>query len=134
MNETLVIPSDVDRIDEARRWLAGHAEGVLDTESIQEFELALTEALSNVIRHSYDGDPDQRVEISVAADEQALTVTVADHGRGFDPAMYIEPSLEEAAEGGYGVYLMEELMDDVRRERSPDGTNTLTLVKARKSA
>jgi len=131
VSEILVISSRVEQIDEARRWLAGHAEGALDPESIQEVEIALTEALSNVIRHSYEGDPDQTVEISLSIDADKLTLAVTDRGRGFDPATYVQPSLDEPAEGGYRVLLMEQLMDAVCHERSPDGKSTLVLVKDR---
>jgi serine/threonine-protein kinase RsbW len=50
-------------------------------------ELALSEAVSNVVLHAYrdDAGADGRVEIRVTADREGIWVLVADEGAGMSP-------------------------------------------------
>ena len=56
---------------------------------------------------------------------------VRDWGEYFDPASYRGRDLDDPGEGGYGVFLMSSLMDDVTREPQPDGGTLLTLIKTK---
>ena len=49
-------------------------------------ELALAEALSNVIRHGYGGAPDQEIRLALEVDAERLVVTVVDSAEPFAPA------------------------------------------------
>lgn len=131
--DAITIPSRVEAIDEARRWVTERvrAAGVGD-DGVGEIELALTEALANVIEHSYGGDPSREIVVDVEVADDALAVRVRDWGRAFDPAGYAARDLDDPGEGGYGVFLIEQLMDRVTREPQPDGGTLLTLTKSRK--
>jgi anti-sigma regulatory factor (Ser/Thr protein kinase) len=134
MNETLTIPSRVECIDDARRWVTGHVRTAgFGDDPIGEIELALTEALANVIEHGYGGSDDKKIELTVTEDDHALRIRVRDWGEAFDPAGYSPRDLDDPGEGGYGVFLIEQLMDDVTREAQPGGGTLLTLVKQRKA-
>jgi serine/threonine-protein kinase RsbW len=85
------------------------------------FELALEEVFMNVVMHaSMDGRP-LRVEVSVVLADGGLTMTVADDGPEFDPLSLPPPdvtsSLAERRIGGYGVFLVRQMMDSVRYQR-----------------
>ena len=99
-----------------------------------EIELALTEALANVIEHAYKGADGQKIELAVRLEGEVAHVTVRDWGEYLDPASYRGRDLDDPGEGGYGVFLMTQLMDDVTREPQPDGGTLLTLTKTRKEA
>lgn len=129
----LTIASRVECIDDARRWVAERVRGAgFPDDAVGEIELALTEALANVIEHAYQGASDERIEVGVLVDAAALRVTVRDWGRYLDPASYRGRDLDDPGEGGYGVFLMSQLMDDVTREPQPQGGTLLTLIKTRK--
>jgi serine/threonine-protein kinase RsbW len=131
--DSITISSRLESIDDARVWVTERVRGAgLGDDPVSEIELALTEALANVIEHSYDGDPSKEIVVGVAIDGEALSVQVRDWGRAFDPGGYAARDLDDPGEGGYGVFLMEQLMDDVTREPQPDGGTLLTLVKRRK--
>jgi serine/threonine-protein kinase RsbW len=97
-------------------------------------ELCLEEALSNVIRHGYAGDPTQKidVEFSMTAEGSVLFVIedTAPHFRPVDPSVPLAvPSiipLEEIVPGGQGIPLMRKFADAVEWEPLPQG-NRLTL-------
>lgn len=128
--QTLTITSRRECIDDARRWLAGHAQAAgFGEEAIRELELALTEALANVIEHAYAGDETREIALFVALDRDRLEVRVRDWGVSSDAAGYSRRNLDHPGEGGYGVYLMDQLMDAVTREPQSGGGTLLTLVK-----
>lgn len=131
----LTIPSRLAAIDEARRWTTGHARAAgFGDHGIWALELALTEALSNVILHAYEGDEAQQVRLDLEADGERLRLAIHDSGRGFDRDAFTPDELDTPRSDGYGVLLIEELMDEVVRESLPEGGSILTLVKHRKDS
>ena len=131
-SDALTIPSRLAAIEEARGWATAHlvAAGA-SADAIWAVEMALTEALANVITHGYAGDESQRIELALQLHDDRLELEVVDFGEPFDESSYQPPNLEEASAGGYGVHLMRELMDEVDRSAAPDGGTRLRLVKRR---
>jgi len=85
-----------------------------------EIELALEEALANAVVHGCGNDPSKKVEICVACDEsRGLLIVVRDPGPGFDPASIPSPIAGQRvfSEHGRGIFLISQLMDEVRFER-----------------
>jgi anti-sigma regulatory factor (Ser/Thr protein kinase) len=133
VHDTLVVPTRLAAIDDARRWASAHARrAALDETVIAEVELAMTEALSNVIVHSYDERDDEQVLLSLDIDDERLALGIRDRGRPFEPARYAPPNLDEPAEHGYGIFLIEELMDEVTRRPLQDGGTLVSLVRYRR--
>lgn len=131
--ERLTIDSDVERIEEARSWVAGEARAAgFGDDAVGELELALTEAVANVIEHAYDDAPGEPIELWAECDGATLRVRIRDWGRTPDPGAVRGRDLDEPGIGGYGVHLMDRLMDDVTREPQPEGGTLLTLIKTRK--
>ena len=77
-------------------------------------QLCLEEALTNVVRHGYGGDPEQTITVEFERrGEREMVFSVEDsapHFRPFDPAMPLEEpapvSLETVKPGGQGIRLM----------------------------
>ncbi len=85
-----------------------------------EIELALREALANAIEHGSGNDPSKRIECSVACDKaRGMLILVRDPGPGFDPSSLPSPIVGQNvfSTGGRGIYLINQLMDEVRFER-----------------
>lgn len=79
-------------------------------------ELALSEALANAVVHGAKSDPSKIIECDVACDEnRSLLIVVRDPGNGFDPSTIPSPVRGQNlyANGGRGIYLINELMDEV---------------------
>lgn len=129
MHETITIPSRVECIDDARRWVGARAAAHVGADVVSEIELVLTEALANVIEHGYGGDDSKEIAIGAELVGGAFCVVVRDWGAIADPATFQQRDLDDPGEGGYGLFLIEELMDEVRREPQPDGGTLLTLIK-----
>ena len=85
-----------------------------------EIELALREALANAIEHGSGHDPSKEVQCCVACDkDRGMLIVVRDPGPGFDPASIPSPVVGQNlfSTGGRGIYLINQLMDEVRFER-----------------
>jgi len=85
-----------------------------------EIELALREALANAVEHGGKHDPSQKIECCVACDHaRGMLIVVRDPGPGFDPASIPSPIVGQNifSTGGRGIYLINQLMDEVRFER-----------------
>lgn len=97
-------------------------------------DLCLEEALSNVIRHGYAGDPTQKLEVAFAMSaEGSVSFVIEDaapHFRPFDPdeplATPPPTPLEEIVPGGQGIPLIRKFADAVEWQPLAKG-NRLTL-------
>ncbi len=97
--------------------------------------LAVDEALTNIIRHAYLGDPEQSIEASfhrihVEGDGKsgdALEIVLEDSGVT-PPEKMCGRALEDVRPGGLGLHFIRESMDTVEFSRN-NGKNQLRLVK-----
>jgi len=86
-----------------------------------EIETGLREALANAIVHGCKNDPTKRVQCCVGCDDQrGVLIVVRDPGTGFDPFEIPDPRNGENvySNHGRGIFLINELMDEVRFERN----------------
>lgn len=98
--------------------------------------LALEEAVTNVMMYAYPGRNDGQVFVEYTEvenkDGKKLIFTISDTGIPFDPTKKADVdtslSAEEREIGGLGIHLVRQLMDEVRYERNED-KNILTLEK-----
>lgn len=131
IREQLIITSELERIRDARRWLVDHSsgEGLADGD-VWAAELALAEALSNVIRHAYGSQPGLKIAIALSIDEESVEIEVRDTARPFArDSVAIQP-LDLPRTGGYGLQLIEEVMDAVEYDGDEDG-GRLTMRRRR---
>jgi serine/threonine-protein kinase RsbW len=115
----LTLPPTSSCLPDLRRSAAGMLEGI-DDEVVAEVLLALDEAVSNAIRHgSRGGAP---VVVSVRSDGEWVEMTVRDGGptRGV-PRLPARPP-PGLQTGGRGLWLILQLVDEVRLQRVGDGT------------
>jgi serine/threonine-protein kinase RsbW len=93
------------------------------------------EALCNVINHGYGREPSGRIWMSVweiPGDPPAIKVIIEDLARQVDPATIRSRDLDDVRPGGLGVFIIREIMDDVRYEKRPEGGMRLTMTKVRR--
>jgi serine/threonine-protein kinase RsbW len=104
------VTEGVMQVSKNHRW-AGENEFAIET--------ALREALANAIRHGCKNDSSKRVQCCVTFDETGgVLIVVRDPGAGFVPATVPDPIQPEnkLKSNGRGVFLINELMDEVRYE------------------
>ncbi len=131
---TAIFPARYKNLENMRQFAAQAAKdaGMEDAE-VHAVELAIDEACSNIIEHAYESDMGGEIECTCTGADDCLTVILRDHGKPFDLSIVTEPDLSTGLEqrplGGLGVYLMRQLMDEVRFEALGEAGNLLTMVK-----
>lgn len=93
-------------------------------------KLALEEAVSNTIKYAYPNQQNQEIRIEAEIGRESLIFTITDSGIPFDPTQVAEVdttlSAEERPIGGLGIFLIRQIMDEVKYQRC-DNRNVLTL-------
>jgi len=116
----LRIPAKAEYIALGRLALTGLAKARdLDSDTIADLKLALTEAVSNSVRHAYGTAGDGQVEVRYELRADCISIEVVDDGAGFDPEE--APSFEgdELSEGGLGIAIIRTIADDIQIESRP---------------
>jgi len=94
--------------------------------------LALEEAVSNVIFYAFDDEKEHDIKIVISLENKILSIEIIDDGKPFDPTARKEPDVSLPAEdrpiGGLGIFLIRKMMDNVTYTRH-NNLNTLTLLK-----
>ena len=120
------IRADLDRLKEARDFAArAAAEFGLGAEALYDVKLAMSEAVTNAIRHG-SRSPDDSVRILATEESGALVFEVVDSGT-FIPRVVRRGDLPE---GGRGLEFMRVLMDEVDLRPGRQGT-LLRMAKRR---
>lgn len=131
----LRIPAKAEYIALARLALTGLTDlAELSAEVVADLKLALTEAVSNSVRHAY-GDTGGFVEIAYELSGQALAIEVIDDGAGFDPERPPVLEGEELSEGGLGIAIIRTIADDFEIESEAGARGSrLRFVKRLRSS
>ncbi|HEY0613299.1 MAG TPA: ATP-binding protein [Candidatus Elarobacter sp.] len=109
----LQVPARPEYIALARLALSGIAElSRLSEQDVADLKLALTEAVSNSVRHAY-GDGDGVVSVAYELSAAQLQIEVSDDGMGFDPAVPEPAEGAELSEGGLGISIIRTIADEL---------------------
>lgn len=133
MKKRLVLPNDIETIPQLNEFIDLVAEEVgLDMSLTMSLNLAMEEAVVNVMDYAYPDGQKGDVDIEVTADQEWMTFVITDTGIAFDPTTKEDAdttlSAEERPIGGLGIFLVRQLMDDINYKREGN-KNVLTLRK-----
>ena len=97
--------------------------------------LAVDEAVSNIIEHAYDSSSAGKntVEVLASSECDCVKITITDSGREFNPTEIKDPDIRihirEGRKNGLGIFLMRQIMDEVRYTFRAGVENQLVMVK-----
>ena len=92
--------------------------------------LAVDEAISNIIRHGYDNDPDGRIELLVTLQTEPnreLILELLDQAKCVDLDTIQSRELDDIRPGGLGVHIISEIMDKAEYSHRPEGGMRLVM-------
>lgn len=100
---------------------------------------AVDEAVANIMKHSYEGRPDQPIEVycnrvqreATGEPEQGVEILLFDCGPAVDTTKLEARPLDEIRPGGLGLHIIRGSMDTVEYKRA-GRLNRLRLVKYKK--
>ena len=115
----LRIPAKAEYITLCRLALSGLAQlRSIPDDTMADLKLALTEAVSNSVRHAYGEDGDGHVDVTYELRPDAIRIQVLDDGEGFDPDESPSFEGEELSEGGLGIAIIKTIADEFQLESS----------------
>lgn len=127
------LDNNLDAIPELNVFVDEIAEELgFNMSTTMKLNLALEEAVANVINYAYPKGILGKIDIDALSNDVRLKFVITDEGMPFDPTTRREIDttlpVEERPIGGLGILLVRKLMDSINYERV-DGKNVLTLRK-----
>ncbi|MBK0392352.1 ATP-binding protein [Ramlibacter algicola] len=135
----LRVPSTLEAVAQATQQLRALLPDWLSGSEADAIELAIAEALTNVVQHGYAGQPGHEIRLRVRERDAAVEIDLWDQGRPIprerlrnadaNTTFQFDPTdLAGLPEGGMGLALIKSAFHEVRYG-SRDGTNRLHLVR-----
>lgn len=133
MEKKLILQNEVEQLSKLSDFIDSIAEELsIDSSMAMSLNLAIEEAVTNVVMYAYPEGEVGNVVIIANFTEGMLIFTISDNGIPFDPTSKTDAdvtlNVEERPIGGLGIFLVKNLMDFVGYERK-NGYNILTLKK-----
>jgi anti-sigma regulatory factor (Ser/Thr protein kinase) len=130
---TLTVPGLLVNVPRIRCWLQAVLSGwAVAAEVAFDLSVAVTEVCTNIIRHGYRDRVSGDIDIQARKDGDIIRVTIVDTAPLFAPRDLAIPASQALAEGGYGLFLIHTLVDEVAYEAMGGQGNRTTLVKQAK--
>lgn len=132
MKSVLQLTNDIQDVPRLGEWVEQIGEQLeLPMATVFNLNLALEEAVVNVMNYAYPGEVGRPVTLTAQKGEDRVFFTIEDEGVPFDPTQQEEPDLtldaDERPIGGLGIFLIRQTMSDVSYERR-DNKNILKLT------
>ena len=110
-------------------------------DTVFKLQFALEELFSNIVHHAFDGDSDPHsIRILLTYDRSAITLTLEDDGKTFDPLSAPIPDttlpIDQRPVGGLGLFITQRLASsiDYRRIEGKNRVNVRFLLPAEDGA
>jgi anti-sigma regulatory factor (Ser/Thr protein kinase) len=127
--------SDLEQLADIRGFVRDQCNIIWPADSAAELlaklELAVSEAATNIMLHAYERQPGRAIEVTVEGDDGQITVSMYHHGCPFDPETVSPPSFDGSRHSGFGVYLIQESVDNVAYTQDADGKCGIQMTKRR---
>jgi len=133
MERKLTLHNNIEEIPQLAPFVDDVAEAAgMDMSTAMSLNLALEEAVVNVMEYAYPKGTVGLVEITARANGEQLDFILKDSGKPFDPTakkeVDVTKDIEDRPIGGLGIHLIREIMDQLSYTYA-DGKNILTLTK-----
>ena len=133
MEKSIILANDISEIAKLNEFVEEiGADFSLSSEVVFNLNLVLEEAVVNIINYAYPKEEHETIYLSAMLRNGSVILVLTDTGKEFDPTMVPETDITLSADerpiGGLGIFLIRQIMNEVKYERI-DGKNVLTLEK-----
>jgi serine/threonine-protein kinase RsbW len=133
-NAALEVESKTENLSKVREFMSDQvSQSGLQPADRNKVVLAVDEAVSNIIKHAYQEKIEGEIKLEVEFDDEKFRVTILDRGLEFDPGAVTDVDImEHVKQGrktGLGIFLMRQIMDEVKYTFREGSDNELFMVK-----
>ena len=133
MEKSIILANDIAEISKLNQFIEEVGDELsLAPDLVFNLTLVMEEAVVNVINYAYPKEEHEKIYVSARLHEGSIIMVIADNGKEFDPTLAPEADITLSAEerpiGGLGIFLIRNIMNEVKYERI-EGRNILTLEK-----
>ena len=133
MEKSIILANDISEIARLNEFVEEIGnEFSLSPEVVFNLTLVLEEAVVNIINYAYPKEDHESIYLSAKLHKDSIMLVLTDTGKEFDPTMAPEADITLSADerpiGGLGIFLIRQIMNEVKYERI-EGKNVLTLEK-----
>lgn len=139
--QAMAITNDLAALARVRELVkSGVEQGGFPTQYLNRLQIAVDEAVTNIVEHGYADLPPGKatIELALTVDRDAFRIVIEDYGQTFDPDhlgdVDIQQHVNAGNGGGLGVFLMRKIMDLIEYHAETGRKNRLVLVKYRGNA
>lgn len=132
--EILRVDAHVDSLNRLTEFVSSLAfKAGMESIEVSKLKIAVYEAAMNVVEHGYKFEPGHSMGVEVLWKGNQLIVTILDRGepfRFYDLKPYdVQEAFDQKRQGGFGLYIIQRSVDEIKYEKGKDGENRLILVK-----
>lgn len=133
MEKSIILANDISQISRLNAFIEEIGNELsLSMDVIFNLNLVLEEAVVNIINYAYPKEEHELIYLSARMHEGSIIFVLSDTGKEFDPTaapdVDVTLSADERQIGGLGIFLIRQIMNEVKYERI-EGKNVLTLEK-----
>ena len=133
MEKSIILANDISEIARLNEFVEEIGnEFSLSPEVVFNLTLVLEEAVVNIINYAYPKEDHESIYLSAKLHNDSIMLVLTDTGKEFDPTLAPEADITLSADerpiGGLGIFLIRQIMNEVKYERI-EGKNVLTLEK-----
>ena len=133
MEKSIVLAKDISEISRLYEFIEELGNDFsLSPDIVFNLNLVLEEAVVNIINYAYPKEEHESIYLSARMHEGSIVLVLTDTGKEFDPTAAPEAdvtlSADERQIGGLGIFLIRQIMNEVKYQRI-EGKNILTLEK-----
>ncbi|MBQ2299828.1 MAG: ATP-binding protein [Bacteroidaceae bacterium] len=133
MEKSIVLANEISEVSKLNDFIEEIGrEFAIAPDVLFNLNLVLEEAVVNVINYAYPKEEHEFIYLSASMHEGSIVLVLTDTGKAFDPTAAPEADITLSADerqiGGLGIFLIRQIMNEVKYERI-DGKNILTLEK-----
>jgi anti-sigma regulatory factor (Ser/Thr protein kinase) len=133
MEKSIILANDISEITRLYEFIEEIGNDFsLSPDIVFNLNLVLEEAVVNIINYAYPKEEHQYIYLSATMKDESIVLVLTDTGKEFDPTAAPEADITLSADerqiGGLGIFLIRQIMNEVKYERI-EGKNVLTLEK-----
>lgn len=133
MEKSIILANDIAELSKLHAFIEEVGEDLsLTPDVVFNLDLVIEEAVVNIIHYAYPKEEHQYIYLSAHMHEGSIVFVLTDTGKEFDPTLAPEADITLSADereiGGLGIFLIRQIMNEVRYQRI-EGKNVLTLEK-----